>query len=617
MPPELLHAVGYVTGAVLYAMLLVMSLKDRTGDRLTVGAAILGLTWNVGHLLWHGVHAMRWSSTEPGIAAGSFAALGFLPAVVIHSAARTAPDGMPRAPRLARGVTALAYLSATAAAGLHLSAATQGRPVPDAAALIFLTAALVLLAPLLMLANRSQANARRVTWMTALAVFAVSALHVVNSHTPRESWAIELLAHHASIPLAFAILFQDYRFALADLFLKQAIGLVLVVAVVFGLWSIAGPRLASDPRSPEAIGLLLVLWVASSFVFPVVRNWASRFVDRVVLTRQDDQELLALLASRLQAAATEQQVLDAACDVLRPALSATRVTWERCDGPEPAGTAGTTLIPTAEPPLYRLRTGRLAGGRRLLSDDLTMLERSAVLVGRRIDTLRLTAERYERVLQEREIRSLVTEAELKALRAQINPHFLFNALTTIGYLVKEAPDRAIDTLLRLTTLLRSVLRTEGEFTTLRREAELIACYLEIEQERFEERLHATIEIPESTADTPIPTLLVQPLVENAVKHGIAGSRSGGHVTMRATLQPSGELHISVRNTGAPLRGLLPGPTGGIGLRNVEQRLASYYGDAARFSLTTADNGETAAEIWLPAGRERISGGTSAARRGRA
>jgi two-component system LytT family sensor kinase len=617
MPPELLHVVGYVTGAVLYAMLLVMSLKEHSGDRLTVGAAILGLTWNVGELLGHGVQALRWSAAEPWIAAASFAALGFLPAVVIHSAARTAPDGTLRAPRLAHGVTALAYLSATAAAGLHLAAAVKGSPVPDSAGLIFLTAALVLLAPPLMLANRSQANARRVTWMTALAVFAVSALHVGSFHGPRETWAIELLGHHASIPLAFAILYQDYRFALADLFLKQALGLVLVVAVVFGLWSIAGPRFTGDQTSPEAIGLLLALWIASSFVFPVVRNWASRFVDRVVLTRQDDQELLDLLASRLQAAATEDQALDATCEVLRPALSATRITWELCDRQLPVETPGAIVIPTAEPPLYRLRTGRLAGGRRLLSDDLTTLERSAVLAGRRIDTLRLTAERYERVLQEREIRSLATEAELKALRAQINPHFLFNALTTIGYLVKEAPDRAVDTLLRLTTLLRSVLRTEGDFTTLRREAELIVCYLDIEHERFDERLHTTIDVPESIADLPIPTLLVQPLVENAVKHGIARSRSGGHISIRATLNPSGELHISVRNTGAPLRGRLPGPSGGMGLRNVEQRLASYYGDAARFSLTTADNGETAAEIWLPGGRDRTAGATPAARRVRA
>jgi LytS/YehU family sensor histidine kinase len=273
-------------------------------------------------------------------------------------------------------------------------------------------------------------------------------------------------------------------------------------------------------------------------------------------------------------------------------------------------------VPTAEAPEYLLSTGRLAGGRRILSGDVAMLDRVAILLGRRIDALRLTAERYERVLQEREIRSLATEAELKALRAQINPHFLFNALTTIGYLVKEAPERALDTLLRLTTLLRSVLRAEGELTTLRREIELIACYLDIERERFEERLHTSIDVPDSVADTPIPTLLVQPLVENAVKHGIAASRAGGIISIAARRFDDCELHIEVRNTGAPLRGRLPGPLGGLGLRNVERRLAACYGDTATFSLTSSETGETIAEIRIPIKEDADAGIGVAARRAR-
>jgi sensor histidine kinase YesM len=122
-------------------------------------------------------------------------------------------------------------------------------------------------------------------------------------------------------------------------------------------------------------------------------------------------------------------------------------------------------------------------------------------------------------------------------------------------------------------------------------------------------------VPEHIADMPIPTLLVQPLVENAVKHGIAASRTGGHIAIRATLQATGQLHISVRNTGAPLRGRSPGAVGGVGLRHVEQRLTSYYGNATRFSLATAETGETA-DLWLPAGRELHRGSASGARRAR-
>jgi two-component system LytT family sensor kinase len=240
--------------------------------------------------------------------------------------------------------------------------------------------------------------------------------------------------------------------------------------------------------------------------------------------------------------------------------------------------------------------GPLAEGRRLLSDDIAMLERVAVIAARRIDALRLTEERYERLVQEREMRALATEAELRALRAQIHPHFLFNALTTIGYLIQQAPPRALKTLLDLTTLLRSVLRSEGEFTTLGRERDLIHSYLKIERERFEERLVFALEIPDALAHVAVPTLIVQPLVENAVKHGIARTREGGTVTVSAS--QSAELHITVRNTGAPLR-TGAASEGGVGLENVRRRLRHYYGSEASLDIGLDESGATVAALRLP------------------
>src|SRR5207244_489792 len=160
----------------------------------------------------------------------------------------------------------------------------------------------------------------------------------------------------------------------------------------------------------------------------------------------------------------------------------------------------------------------LRGGRRLLSDDRAALDAIASLIGRRIDAIRLTQERYERERREQETSKLATEAELRALRAQINPHFLFNALTTIGYLIQTAPARALETLMRLTALLRSVLRSEGEFTTLGRELDLIEAYLDIEHARFEQRLRVRIDVPQALRTIRVPPLLLQPIVENAVKH---------------------------------------------------------------------------------------------------
>jgi two-component system, LytTR family, sensor kinase len=291
-------------------------------------------------------------------------------------------------------------------------------------------------------------------------------------------------------------------------------------------------------------------------------------------------------------------VLDRGCDVVASSLTATSVKWETRTLHRSGGLASREIaVWAAEPPHYVLVIGQLAGGRRLLSDDFAMLERVAFLLARRIDALRLTEERYERMLQEREMRTLATEAELRALRAQINPHFLFNALTTIGYLIQQAPSRALKTLLDLTTLLRSVLRSEGEFTTLGRERELIDCYLRIERERFEERLEFRLEIPEELCRLAVPSLIVQPLVENAVKHGIAGARNGGTVTVIATLDP--ELRIVVRNTGAPLETRRAAGSG-VGLENVTRRLGHYYGGDASLTVTRDADGATVAELRLPA-----------------
>jgi two-component system LytT family sensor kinase len=263
------------------------------------------------------------------------------------------------------------------------------------------------------------------------------------------------------------------------------------------------------------------------------------------------------------------------------------------------------VVPTAEAPQYVVELGALHGGRRLFSDDVVTLERMALLAARRVDAVRLQDERYQRMLREREISALATEAELRALRAQMNPHFLFNALTTVGYLIQSAPVRALDTLLRLTTLLRASLRSEGEFTTLGHERDLVECYLQIEHERFEERLEAHIDVAPSLASLTIPSLIIQPLVENAIKHGIAPSRNGGRVTVAARRDweaAGAPLRITVTNTGVPLHGRRPRPEEGIGLGNVERRLHAYFGDAAHVTLTSGPAGETIAELVVPVTR---------------
>jgi two-component system, LytTR family, sensor kinase len=150
-----------------------------------------------------------------------------------------------------------------------------------------------------------------------------------------------------------------------------------------------------------------------------------------------------------------------------------------------------------------------------------------------------------------------------------------------------------------------VLRSEGEFTTLGRELEVVESYLDIERERFEQRLRVTIDVPGRLRHVRVPPLVIQPLVENAVKHGIAPRRLGGDVFVQATIDESDasgrQLSIVIRDTGAgaSVEALARGRETGVGLRNVERRLACQYGQAASLSVRSVADEGTTVEIRLP------------------
>jgi signal transduction histidine kinase len=461
----------------------------------------------------------------------------------------------------------------------------------------------------LALVTRGQPGARRALWAAALSIFAVSALHLSQFHEGDASWPVELVGHHASVPLAFAILYQDFPFALADLFLKRALTLLALIAAPFvavATLHVTPIARAGTLRDVRDIGIFVTLWVATALLYPKIREAAAWFVDTIVLDRPDYDALGAAIGQSAQDHGDIESLLDAACAQLAPALSARVVRWHEAPATRHAGAVAIVDIPVVEPPRFAVEVAELTGGRRLLSDDHAALHEIAIMLGRRIDAIRLTHERYDRQLREQEIGRLATEAELRALRSQINPHFLFNALTTIGYLIEAAPARALETLMRLTALLRAVLRSESEFTTLGREMELVESYLDIERARFEHRLRVRIDVPHALKSLRVPPLLLQPIVENAVKHGIAPERRGGDVIVTARLdRTDGEgltLVLVVRDSGAGVspEELQRGRDRGVGLSNIERRLACHYGDAARLSIESAPGGGTTVEIHMPA-----------------
>jgi sensor histidine kinase YesM len=208
-----------------------------------------------------------------------------------------------------------------------------------------------------------------------------------------------------------------------------------------------------------------------------------------------------------------------------------------------------------------------------------------------------------RVEQEVRQRQLV-ETELKVLQAQIEPHFLFNTLSNVIGLVHSDPQAAEKTLLNLSTLLRSSLqRTRRESATLAEELEIVRAYLEIQAIRMQQRLRYEIRGagPESAAalrDWPLPPMLIQPLVENAVRHGIEPAEQGGLVDVSVRLEADG-LRVLVADTGV---GIDPDGSGspgtGTGLSNVRSRLRALYGDRANMAVSENEPSGVRVELFI-------------------
>ncbi len=190
------------------------------------------------------------------------------------------------------------------------------------------------------------------------------------------------------------------------------------------------------------------------------------------------------------------------------------------------------------------------------------------------------------IRKEHVARVLAREAELKALKAQINPHFLFNCLNSISALTSVEPAKARDMCIRLSDFLRNTLRLgEQSAIPFREELELVRTYLEVEQVRFGSRLRIEQSISENCDSCVVPPLLLQPLVENAVKHGIAGLVDGGFIRIEAACT-QGLLRIIVENDFDPDS---PAPRRtGLGLANVKNRIETRHGDRGRMTVTVKE-----------------------------
>ena len=194
------------------------------------------------------------------------------------------------------------------------------------------------------------------------------------------------------------------------------------------------------------------------------------------------------------------------------------------------------------------------------------------------------------------LESLIKELELKTIKAHINPHFIFNALNSIRALIDENPERARTAVTELSNILRSSMQTEKvETVNFEKELNIVKDYLALENMRFEDRLKVEYDIDEDTLDQPVPPMMLQTLVENAIKHGINKQLNGGVIKIISDFK--NDYHqLSVQNTGY-LNGYVNGE--GFGLSSTQDRLSLLYGDKAKFEIKQVTPLLVEAKVMIP------------------
>jgi two-component system LytT family sensor kinase len=212
--------------------------------------------------------------------------------------------------------------------------------------------------------------------------------------------------------------------------------------------------------------------------------------------------------------------------------------------------------------------------------------------------------RIEMKLEEQE--RMLLEARMEALQAQINPHFLFNTLNTVSSLVRFDPDGARELIVKLANILRRLMRkSDAHFVPLREEIDFIDDYLDIEVVRFgRDKLRVVKELDPESLEALVPSMVLQPLVENSIKHGLSPKVGGGSIHLRSTMRDSA-VWIEVEDDGVGMASasLLEAPIAfagsGIGMNNVIERLNVLYGTAASLTIQSPDGGGTLITLRIP------------------
>jgi len=404
--------------------------------------------------------------------------------------------------------------------------------------------------------------------------------------------------------LAVAVYFEN-RFDFYDLVIKRGVMLVAMIGTLGLVFTAAQGFIESMPAGPVRPWLAAIVLVPVAMVLPWLSRALSSSLDRLWFGREFTAvDAVKHLLGAMQPATSEETLLAEAERRLAEIFSAP-ITIHLDEAAPPDGKAAEVEASTPSGGRVRLAVRGGPNARRLLSEDLLMLRSLASVFGFMLETIRLQHKRQEQELVAQELRLQTSRSELKALRAQINPHFLFNALNAIASLIHTDPGRADEAVEQLAEVFRYTLRrSDNEWAPLDQELAFARAYLDVEQARFGQRLTCVIDSDHLSPAPHVPSMLLQTLIENAVKHGVSQTRGPGRIEVAVRTSAS-EITLEVRDNGpGPVDARARPPNGeGFGLRSVRERLAGHFGDRAALSLHRDEaTGMTVARITMPRAR---------------
>jgi len=611
--PALINILGHAGGALIFAIFLRLLFSGRgwsglRGRYLPGLAAALALVWNLGSLvvLVRPQLPAVWLNLVIAI---SFSVLSLLPAVLLQVSAGGSRSGL----------VACGYGLSGIAIAMHFWEFHGNGATLHQEALVLITVGFLVLTTVAVMEavrdkGRRPMGGTRTAASMCLALFAMSFVHFGSGHAS-QAWSSELIVHHAGIPLALFVLLQDCRFVLVDAFVRFLAN-ALLAALLAGLVIEAAFRLVlveHAVREPLPEALLLI----SICLFLVVFAWLRSRVQSWLTHAVFRQGSVAGLTQRLRgcpAFTAEQEYLDWAVSAIADAVKTKEFALVVQKEVDPGGTLHAPVVATALPGSHfdgrwewaeavvpirlgqgdakALLLGRRHGSQRYLGEDLDVLGRAAAEIAGKVEALR-----------REEMTRLVSQAELRALQSQINPHFLFNALNTLYGTIPGEPAAARRMVLNLADIFRYFLQSDKTFVPLAEEMQIVRAYVEVEKSRLGDRLATEILVDDDALTVPIPVLSIQPLVENAIKHGVAQRIEPGYVRISASHNADG-LRITVENNGPPHPSAAPGP--GVGLENVRRRLEICYGGASELRLVFQPE-TTLAELRIPRTAAPVSG----------